>query len=215
MKGTAMLDAYVSPLLEPSLNKAGGALVKWGVKPNTVTFIGFGAGCVAIVLIAHQWYLSAAIWIVFNRLCDGLDGAVTRASEMTDLGGFLDISCDFIIYAGVVFGFAYAQPEHGFWAAFLIFSYIGPITTFLAYAVMAEKYQVVSGRKSFYYLGGICEGSETAFVMILLCLKPSWFVPVCFIYGVMCWLTTVGRVLSAFSLASCRQLEAKIKRQGQ
>jgi phosphatidylglycerophosphate synthase len=200
-----MLDAYIRPFLDPSLNKMGRLLAHKGMSANTITVIGFGAGVVAILLIAHHMYLMAAGFIVFNRICDGLDGAVARVSGMTDLGGFLDISCDFIIYSGVIFAFAIAEHENSLWAAFLIFSYIGPITTFLAYAVMAEKKKVtteIRGKKSFYYLGGICEGSETASVMVLLCFKPHWFQEVCAIYGAMCWLTTIGRVSSAYSLSA-------------
>lgn len=212
-----MLDAYIRPIIGPPLDKAGILLARRGAHPHGVTAVGFVAGLIAIVLITQHYYILAGCFIVFNRLCDGLDGAVARESGMTDFGGFLDISCDFIIYAGVIFGFAVAQPDSALWASFLLFSYIGPITTFLAYALMAEKYKVtteIRGKKSFYYLGGLCEGSETAIVMILLCLKPEWLSEICVIFGAMCWLTTIGRIRSAFLLASYIPQATKIKQPG-
>ncbi len=199
-----MIDAYLRPHMDPLLNRAGKRLARAGVSANALTALGFIAGLVSILFIANHMYMTAAAFILVNRLCDGLDGAVARVTGLTDLGGFLDISADFIIYAGVIFAFAIADHQNAIWPAFLIFSYIGTITTFLAYAIMAEKKQVttqVRGRKSFYYLGGICEGAETAFVMVLLCFKPHWLPEVCLVYGIMCWLTTLGRISSAWHLA--------------
>jgi phosphatidylglycerophosphate synthase len=197
-----MLDPYVRTLINPSLNSAGKRLAQLGVTPNSLTLLGFGAGLFAMVAVAHQHYTLAAILIAINRLLDGLDGAVARHGFSSDFGGVLDISCDFIIYAGLVFAFGLNAPENLFYATFLIFSFIGPITTFLAYATIAAKRQMNTKRrgiKSFYHLGGICEGTETAFVLLLICLYPETFQWVCLIYGGLCWLTTVGRLYRAWA----------------
>ena len=151
--------------------------------------------------IIQQQYRVAALLILLNRLLDGLDGAVARHTQSSDFGAVLDIVCDFIVYAGIVFAFGMAQPENLFYAAFLIFSFIGPITTFLAYAIIAAKQQINTTRrgiKSFYHLGGICEGTETAFVLLLICLIPQTFSWTCLIFGGLCWLTTIGRVYRAW-----------------
>ena len=50
------------------------------------------------------------------------------------------------------------------------------------------------GKKSFYYLGGICEGTETAAVLILFCVMPKHFDIISVVFAIMCWLTTFGRV---------------------
>ena len=39
--------------------------------------------------------------LLLNRLLDGLDGAVARAAGGTDLGGFLDITMDFLVYSAI------------------------------------------------------------------------------------------------------------------
>lgn len=196
-----MIDAQVRPFIDPPLNRLGRHLADKGVKPNNVTLVGFALGITSIYFIAEQMYLTGLVFILLNRVLDGLDGAVARATQMTDVGGFLDIVCDFIVYAGIIFGFALAQPENSLWAAFLIFSYIGPTSSFLAYAILAERHKRTTqhqGLKSIYYLGGLCEGTETIVVMVLLCLRPDWMVPICLIYGVMCWITSLGRSYRAY-----------------
>lgn len=197
-----MLDPYVRTLIDPPLNTLGKCLVGLGVSPNFLTFLGFGAGLLAMGMVVSHQYLAAAIFMLINRLLDGLDGAVARSCSISDFGSILDISCDFIIYAGLVFAFGSANPDHLFYATFLIFSFIGPITTFLAYAIIAAKRQVNTKRrgiKSFYHLGGICEGTETAFILLLICIYPEIFPWVCLIYGSLCWLTTIGRLYQAWA----------------
>tara|TARA_A100000171_G_C2123244_1_gene141999 strand:+ start:936 stop:1538 length:603 start_codon:yes stop_codon:yes gene_type:complete len=196
-----MLDAHLRPLIDPPLNRAGIWLSKQGITPNGVTLTGFCFGLIACFLIMQEFYYSALFFLVLNRLSDGLDGGIARAKGASDFGGFLDICCDFIIYAGFVFSVALAQPENTFPALFLIFSFIGPITSFLAYAIIAEKQRLTTtrqGKKSFYYLGGLCEGTETFFMLVIICLIPAYFSLIAYTFGGLCWITTIGRVLQAW-----------------
>lgn len=172
-----------------------------GVPANAVTLTGFGIGLLAIPLVALEYYLAGLAVILINRLGDGLDGAVARQTQLTDFGGYLDIICDFIFYAAVVFGFALAQPENTLAAAFLIFSFMGTGSTFLAYAILAERHglsTVIRGRKSLYYLGGLTEGTETIIAFCLMCVLPGYFVEIAVIFAILCWITTVTRVYAAW-----------------
>lgn len=196
-----MLDPYVRPLIDPPLNWAGQILFKRGVSANAMTVFGFVLGICAIFLILNGTYLWAALLIALNRLADGLDGAIARQSGLSDFGGFLDIVCDFVIYAGIVFAFGVSHHAHLFWASLLVFSFIGPMVSFLAYAILAAKKGVTTvrqGKKTFYYLGGICEGTETATFLILFCLFPQAFGPLSVTFSILCWLTTVGRVYTTW-----------------
>lgn len=196
-----MLDPYLRTLIDRPLNMAGKRLAKLGFSPINLTFIGFGMGLLAMGLIVYQLYSVAFFFILMNRVLDGLDGAVARQTQTSDFGGVLDITCDFIVYAGIVFAFGLADPENLLYSGFLIFSFIGPITTFLAYATIAAKRQINTNRrgiKSFYYLGGICEGTETALFLLFICLFPKTFQWAALIFGGLCWLTTIGRVYCAW-----------------
>lgn len=149
-----------------------------------------------------QSHVIALVLILLNRLADGLDGAVARHHRISDFGGYLDIVCDFIVYAAVPFGFALADPAaNGVAAAFLILSFVGTGTSFLAFAIIAEKHGIrtsARGAKSFYYLGGLTEGTETMAVFIAMCLWPQAFVWLAVGFGVLCWITTASRVASAW-----------------
>jgi phosphatidylglycerophosphate synthase len=197
-----MLDSKVRELIDKPLDIIGRKLDFIGLTPNSITAFGFFCGILSILFIANNDLNYGLLFLCLNRLSDGLDGAVARASKLSDFGGFLDIVADFIIYSGVVFAFAIKDQSEALYAAFLIFSFIGPITSFLAYAIIAAKKDINTskrGVKSFYYLGGICEGTETAFVLMLICVLPNIFAEVCIVYGILCWVTTAGRVYATWS----------------
>ena len=98
--------------------------------------------------------------------------------------------------------FALADPgANALAAAFLIFSFIGTATSFLAFAIMAAKRGItteIRGRKSLYYLGGLTEGSETILAFVLACLWPAWFPLIAWVFGALCWATTATRVAVAW-----------------
>ncbi len=196
-----MLDAAARRLIDPPLDRAGAALARAGIGADAVTLAGFAFGMLAVPALAFQAYGAALALILANRLLDGLDGAVARRAGPTDLGGYLDITCDFLFYGAVVFGFALGRPDHALPAAFLILSFVGTGTSFLAFATIAAKRGITTetrGRKSLYYLGGLTEGTETVALFVALCLFPDAFPWLAWGFGALCWLTTLGRVAAAF-----------------
>lgn len=199
-----MLDGRLRPLIDPPLDRCGQMLAQRGVRADTVSIAGFGLGLLAIVAVGSGFYGMGLLLFLLNRLADGLDGAVARHSRLTDLGGFLDIVLDFITYAGMVFAFALAEPErNGLAAAFLLFAFMGTGSSFLAFAIMAAKRRITTasrGRKSLYYLGGLAEGSETILFLVLSCLWPTGFPWLALAFGVVCWLTTLGRIVTGYQL---------------
>lgn len=197
-----MIDAWIRPKIDPPLNKMGSLLAQSGLHPNTVTILGFAIGILTIPLIAQGFFWAAFAALLVNRLLDGLDGAVARARHLSDLGGFLDIVSDFIVYSSIPFAFALYDPVYGVWSSFLIFSFMGATSSFLAYAIMSAKQEkkpcAKRGKKSFHYLGGLSEGFETFVALSIVCLFPWTFPTVALVYGIMCWLTTLGRVGEAY-----------------
>ena len=197
-----MLDSYIKTIIDPTLDIFGEKLVEAGFTANMMTSIGFTFGIIATIAIIFDQYNIAAVFIACNRLADGLDGAIARNIKLTDFGGFLDIVCDFIIYSGIVFAFGLTNPSNLLYASFLLFSFVGATSSFLAYAIIASKQNITTqkrGEKSFYYLGGICEGTETAAVLILFCLIPQHFSSLCVGFGTLCWITTAGRIYNAWN----------------
>jgi phosphatidylglycerophosphate synthase len=195
-----MLDARLRRLIDGPLDRVGAALAARGVAPDAVTLIGLAIGAGAVAALAWQAYAAALALILLNRLADGLDGAIARARGITDFGGYLDIVADFLFYNAVVFGFALGRPEVALAAAFLLFSFVGTGISFLAFAVMAAKRGIETaryGRKSLFYIGGLTEGTETILCFVAICLFPDAFVWIALVFGGLCWLTTIARVLQA------------------
>lgn len=194
-----MFDARIRRLIDPPLDVLGKRLAYLGVPANSVTLAGFAIGLAAVPLIALEHYLVALVLIGVNRVMDGLDGAVARNRRLTDFGGYLDIVCDFIFYSAIVFGFALARPEeNAVAAAFLILSFMGTGSSFLAYAIIAAKRGEGAARKSsksFVYLGGLTEGTETIAFLAAFALFPDRFVPLAAVFAALAWVTTISRVI--------------------
>ena len=193
-----MFDTNVRRQIDPLLDRFAGTLVRLGMKANTVTVTGFAIGIAACAALAAQWYWSALVLILFNRVADGLDGAIARQTRATDAGGFLDIVLDMLFYSGVPFAFAIASPGNALPAAFLIYSFIGTGGSFLAFAVISAKRGITSdaeGKKSFYYAMGLMEGTETIVFFLLFCLFPQYFTTLAWVFGALCWVTTIARIV--------------------
>lgn len=195
-----MIDARLRRWVDPPLDALAAQLARTGVTANQVSIVGFAIGLGVIPLLAMQHYDLALMVIAANRVMDGLDGAVARRTQPTDMGGYLDIVLDFIFYGAVVFGFALGQPGQAIWGAFLLFSFFASGATFLAYAIFAAKHNLttdIRGAKSFYYLGGLTEGFETIVAFALMCALPAHFGQIAMVFGAMCWMTGVSRLMWA------------------
>lgn len=136
-----MLDRHLHPRIKPLLHQCVRVLDKPGITPDGLTLVGFAIGVLALPFLALGWYLAALVVILLNRLLDGLDGALARRRGLTDAGGFLDISLDFLFYALVPFGFILAAPQQNALAGgWLLFAFIGTGSSFLAFAALAAKH---------------------------------------------------------------------------
>ena len=199
-----MFDSRLRPLIDPPLNAAGRRLATWGVSADQVTVAGFVFGLLAAGAIAAGAFLVGFILIVANRLCDGLDGAVARASAITDRGGYLDIVLDFAFYAAVPLAFAAVDAgRNALAAAFLLASFLVNGAAFLAFTLMAERHRIsteAQGRKSFYYLTGLAEGGETIAFFVAFCVFPQFFPWLAALFGCLCLASAAGRILAAGKL---------------
>ncbi len=199
-----MLDAVLRPVIDRPLNAAGTKLARRGCSANAVTAAGLAAGLLCAGAVAMHWYGTALALLVLNRLLDGLDGAVARATEPTDSGGYLDIVVDYVFYAGVPLAFAVADPaRNALPAAALLAGFCLTATGFLAFAIVAAKRGLESeaqGRKSFFYSTGVVEGSETIMFFVLMMLMPAWFPYIAGLFAVLCVVTAVQRTLLAMTV---------------
>lgn len=199
-----MFDAKIRSLIDCPLDAAGRRLASFGIGADQVTLAGFAIGIGAAIAIATGAFALGLVLIGLNRLADGLDGAVARATASTDRGGFLDIALDFVFYAAVPLAFAIHDPEaNGLPAAFLIATFLANGTAFLAFAICAAKRNLTTtdqGAKSFFYVAGIAEGAETIAVFCAFCLWPAGFPWLASGFAVVCAVSATARILAAWRM---------------
>ena len=194
-----MIDRQATALIRPALDGLAGRLVRHGIGADALTFTGLAVGWAAAGAIALQAFWLGATLILVSRLFDGLDGAVARATTPTDRGGFLDISLDFLFYPAIPLAFAVADPAaNALAAAVLLAAFVGTGTCFLAFATIAAKRGLTSldyPDKSFYFLGGLTEATETLAFFIAMCIWPQHFATLAFLFAAMCAVTIVSRIV--------------------
>ncbi len=197
-----MFDPKLLPATRKILDLPARLLVRAGVSADQVTITGFIIGLLAVPFLAFELYELALAAILLNRLCDGLDGAVARRTQLTDAGGFLDIVMDFIFYSAVVFGFLLASPEQNAIAAgLLLVTFMGTGSTFLAFASVAGKRGIENPEypnKSLHYMGGLTEGFETILFFVAFCLWPQHFPVLAYLFAAACWLTAITRIVAGY-----------------
>jgi phosphatidylglycerophosphate synthase len=197
-----MFDRQMLAFSKPFVTAIAQKLRAFGVTANQISFTGFGLGVLAAVLIAHGDIMLAITPLLLNRLLDGLDGAVARLGAPTERGAFLDITLDFLFYAGVPLAFGFCNPPaNALAAAVLLASFIGTGTSFLAYAIIAEKRGDKSTdypSKGFYYLGGLTEGFETVLCFVAMCIWPQYFATIAYLYSGLCCVTTLTRLVAGW-----------------
>ncbi len=207
-----MLDGWIRPYIDPSLNQAAGALARAEVTPNALTSVGLIFAGLCFAALTAQFYTVALLFMLLNRLCDGLDGPVARHPDYRarlpqdgrkerGFGAFYDILSDFILYAGMPFFFALGVhlAEENVWmpTAFLLMGIVLSAVGFLAYAVIAEKNRLTTtqqGHKGFYYMVGLMEGTETILFFAGMMLFPSVYPVLCWVFGGLCIITALARL---------------------
>ena len=197
-----MLDRALAALIRRPLQAVARRLVTLGVGADAVTWAGFAVGALAALLIALGSPLPGLAALLASRLMDGLDGAVARLTRPTDRGAFLDITLDFLFYASIPLAFAVAEPAaNALAAAVLLAAFIGTGSTFLAFAVLAERRGLKSEAypsKGLFYLGGLTEASETLICFVLMCLWPAHFAWWAYGFAGLCLMTIVARLAAGW-----------------
>lgn len=189
------------PYIDPPLNAAGKMVANVGLSANAITLLGLLSGLIAAYLVSIQWHELGLLFIAISRIFDGLDGAVARATQKSDFGGYLDIVCDFIFYVSIPLGFAISDPANVLAALVLIASFTITGISFLAYAVIAAERGAQTsahGEKSFFYSTGIAEGTETIAFFVIFCAFPGHFQILALVFAGLCFITVMQRSYDAW-----------------
>ena len=192
-----MLDEKLNIFFRPILKKFANILLNYHFLPNQITLFSFTLGLICFILLSLGMIYTALLFFLLNRFFDGVDGALARLKEPTDLGGFYDIISDFLIYSLLPFGFILFDNDNFLSMSLLLSSFIGTCSTFLTTAWLFEKRKIKIeqlSKKSFFYSEGIIEGTETIvfFILMFVFFEVASFIA--WIFSLLCFLTTVIRV---------------------
>ena len=120
-------------------------LVPAFISPGQITLAAFVSGLLACVTATSSAHKHAATcpWLV-NRFLDCLDGSVARRrNAATDLGGFLDLLSDFIVYSLLPIAVSLGQdPSSVHWTALALLEasfHVNNFVLFYSAAVAANR----------------------------------------------------------------------------
>lgn len=124
-----MLDLYLRDVKEVVCMPFSRFLARY-LTATQLTIIGFVVGLMAPVFIVWDMYWMANCCWWLNRIIDGFDGVVARITNtQSDFGGYLDIICDFIVYAlipvALVCHACGIQPLHPHFFGFVLNQIVG------------------------------------------------------------------------------------------
>ena len=194
-----MLDAPIRRVMATPLNAAAGTLQRVGLGANFVTITGFVLGLIAVGAIASEEYLVGLVFLLLNRIADGLDGALARRTRETPLGGFLDATLGVAVSLGVAFAFAIARQQNGLAAAFLMLGLTLVAVTNLAARAFGSPATGAGSEQPLL----LCEQSETFIFFVLMSLIPWAFALFAYAYGALCFISAViGLAVAASSLSN-------------
>lgn len=196
-----MFDGRLRGLIDPPLDRVGAALAERGASADAMTLFGLVLGLGCAFAVAQGADAVALALLGASRLCDGLDGAIARASRPSDRGGFLDITCDFVFYGAAPLAFALRDPAFALPAAVLLFSFYVNGASFLAFAIMAAKRGLTTtarGTKSLYFTAGLAEGGETIACFAAMMLWPSLFPELAYGFAALTLITALSRAILAW-----------------
>ncbi|MGC1209276.1 MAG: CDP-alcohol phosphatidyltransferase family protein [Ornithinimicrobium sp.] len=210
-----MLDGSVRPLLDRPLASAAAALDRSWITPNRISVVGLGLGLGSAVTAGLQWWAVALIMWLTSRICDGLDGPLARrrarstGGKGSEAGGFLDITADFLVYGSTVLGVAIGVTRDSAydasWIPFalVLLTYYVNGTAFLAFSSIAERtgHQMDDGR-SFSFLGGLAEGTETIAVHSLWLILPFYAEQIAWVWAVIVGISAAQRMIGGYRTLS-------------
>ncbi len=196
-----MIDNKINKYIHSYLNDIAKVLCRKGINANWVTISGLIIAFLCFIVLSFGHFYLGLILIIINRFLDGLDGSLARLSKPRKFGAFLDITSDFAFYALIPLGFAVFSPyENALPTAFLLAAFYVNGSSFLAEAIIVEKYNIEIDQKDkgFFYSFGLIEGFETICFFLLICSFPNLYVNAAYIFFGLTILTHVIRVFRAF-----------------
>jgi phosphatidylglycerophosphate synthase len=173
-----VVDRYLRPSKDVVLDSLSRRLPN--VPPTAITLTAFAVGLAACVFSWQGHYgWGLGLWLL-NRILDGLDGSIARQhTKQSDLGGYLDILLDFVIYALLPLALVLSAPSQTRLVALacLLASFYINAGSWMYLAAILEKRHTLQQQAreltSITMPRGLIEGAETILFYCLFLLFPQ------------------------------------------
>ena len=174
------------------------------ITPLHITIAAFLAGQLSCLFATQQRVILSLTFWAMNRILDCLDGALARYRETaSDLGGFLDLLADFILYSLIPIVVAHGNESiSATWKVVAVLESTFHVNNFILFyvAAVAEKRRATSAKASKELTSvimqpALIEGMESAVIFTLMLAFPS---RICALSWTMASLVSVGILQRAF-----------------
>lgn len=189
-----MVDRFLRTTKDRLIAPLVAAIPRW-VSPVAITLLSLPVGLAAALLAATSRPVAALLLFAVNRVLDGLDGAVARASDrQSDFGGYLDIVVDFVVYGAVPVGvwWGAVEPLTGGWGvasggathavvalpqtlallALLVSFYVNAASWMYLAAILEKRGRARPEATSITMPHGLVEGTETIILYAAMIALP-------------------------------------------
>lgn len=181
------LLAPVARMLGPSLS------------PTFISVLAFAFGVsAAIAAYLGRDLLAVTAWLV-NRALDGLDGTYARVhAKQSDLGGYVDIMLDFIVYASIPLAMVLHDAALGAPGVFLEATFFVNAASWMYLSAILEGRQAGSKARgeatTVTMPAGIVAGTETIVFYTLFLAVPGWRATLFWVMGGLVCVNVVQRL---------------------
>lgn len=169
------------------------------IPPWYFSLMGLLVGVAAAIALWQQAYVLGFLLWFLNRVFDGLDGVVARVNQsQSDLGGYLDIVIDFVVYAAIPVGLALGRGTTAvlFSLIFLLCAYYVNAASWMYLAAILEKRQLAHSHRltTISMPAGIIGGTETIIFYTAFIFFPAYLIWLFGLMGLLI-LVTIGQRL--------------------
>jgi len=176
------------------------------ISPAGITITGAVIGLASAGVAWQGWYAAGlGLWLA-NRVLDGLDGTVARLyNKQSDIGAYLDIMVDFVIYAAIPVGLALSIGTASAYIALslLLASFYVNSASWMYLSSLLEKRKqgaTTSGEMTGVTMpAGLIEGTETIIFYTLFFLFPQSLTALFLIMTIPVIITIAQRILWALN----------------
>ncbi|KAI4245269.1 MAG: hypothetical protein L6R40_002626 [Gallowayella cf. fulva] len=192
-----MFDIPLRPLKDTLINPLCAHIPSF-ITPTHITLLAFSSGLLSCILISLPGtyptslpanHLSLSFWLL-NRILDCLDGALARhRGTVSDLGGFLDLLGDFIVYTLLPIAIAYGGSSEtiesrrsrissggeGVWMAVAVLEGAFHVNNFILFyvAALVEKGAATSKKVEGYAKGEVVDGKDRKKELTSVSMRPA------------------------------------------